>query len=331
MQVKEIVGIDFSKGTFDAVIQTSGKHQAFPNTSCGFKQFVKWLQHEIGQDLSFVLIVLEHTGIYSFLFEKFLHKKGIPFSKVAAIKIKRSSGLVRGKTDKADAKMIARYADQNFKELKEKMPSRESVLRLKNLISLRDKLVRDRAGYFVRMKEQKQFLALSSSDILLQAQQAIIKTFDKEIGKVEKEIKTTITSDSVIQQTFELLTSIKGVGLVVASYMIAFTENFTSFDSWRQFACYTGIAPFPYSSGTSIKAKARVSQYANKKLKSLLHLSASTAIQFNPEMKAYYERRLENGKSKMSTLNVVRNKLVARMFAVVNRKSEYQSDWLKAA
>jgi len=98
---------------------------------------------------------------------------------------------------------------------------------------------------------------------------------------------------------------------------------FRGFEDSRKFACYAGIAPFEKQSGTSLKMKSRVSHYANKKIKSLLNLSASTAVQSDPELKAYYQRRVENGKSKMSTLNIIRNKIVHRIFAVVKRGTPY--------
>jgi hypothetical protein len=85
----------------------------------------------------------------------------------------------------------------------------------------------------------------------------------------------------------------------------------------------TEMAPFEKQSGSSLKSKARVSHYANKKMKSLLNLPTSSAIQADKEMKAYYRRRIEEGKSKMSTLNIVRNKLLHRVFAVVNRGTPY--------
>ncbi len=52
-------------------------------------------------------------------------------------------------------------------------------------------------------------------------------------------------------------------------------------------------------------------------------MCASTAIQFNPEMRKYYENRVQMGKNKMSTLNIIRNKLLARIFAVITRNTPY--------
>ena len=88
--------------------------------------------------------------------------------------------------------------------------------------------------------------------------------------------------------------------------MIIATKGFTSFQNARQFACYAGIAPFEYSSGTSIRSKTRVSHLADKKMKSLLHMASLNAVRFDAEIKAYYERKKEEGKHTMLVLNNVK-------------------------
>ncbi len=109
----------------------------------------------------------------------------------------------------------------------------------------------------------------------------------------------------------------------MATTIIITTNNFKKFDNWRKFASYSGIAPFSYQSGTSIKGRTKVSHLANKKVKALIHLCAISAIQHNPEMKKYYLKRIKTGKSKMSTINIIRNKLIARVFAVIKRQTPY--------
>ena len=139
-----------------------------------------------------------------------------------------------------------------------------------------------------------------------------------------------ICNDEHLKKTFDLVTSVKGVGVILGTTMLVYTNCFTSFDDWRKFACYCGIAPFEYQSGTSIKGKTKISPFANKRLKSLLSNAACSSIQHNPEMKLYYERRIQEGKNKMSTQNIIRNKILARVFAVVNRGTQYV-DTLKYA
>ena len=91
----------------------------------------------------------------------------------------------------------------------------------------------------------------------------------------------------------------------------------------KKFACYAGIAPFEYASGTSVKGRTRVHPCANKQLKSLLNMAAMNAIKINGEYKQYYKRRQQEGKNNMSTLNIIRNKILARIFAVVKRQTPY--------
>ena len=80
-------------------------------------------------------------------------------------------------------------------------------------------------------------------------------------------------------QNVRLIRTVKGVGPVLARFLIIYTENFSRFTDPKKFACYAGIAPFEYSSGSSIKGKTRVHHCANKQLKSLLNVAAMSAIQ----------------------------------------------------
>ena len=74
---------------------------------------------------------------------------------------------------------------------------------------------------------------------------------------------------------------------------------------------------------SSYRGKNRISNLGNRDLKSLLTMAVISSITHNPELKIYYQRRISEGKSKMSTINVVRNKLVSRIFACANRNSKY--------
>jgi len=91
----------------------------------------------------------------------------------------------------------------------------------------------------------------------------------------------------------------------------------------RKLACYCGVAPFEYSSGSSVRGKTKVHYMANKKLKCNLHMASLAAVKLDVDLKAYYERKVAEGKNKMSVLNAVKNKLLARVVAVVNKQQEY--------
>lgn len=151
----------------------------------------------------------------------------------------------------------------------------------------------------------------------------VINCLTEEIKGLEKAIKQIIKDDEGLSRTFKLITSIKGIALLVASHLIVYTHNFTRFDNWRKCACYAGIAPFENTSGSSLKGKTRVHPIANRQIKKMLHLAALSASHTDKELKDYYEKRVQGGKSKMSALNILRNKVLARAFAVVKRGSPY--------
>lgn len=321
MQNFIFIGTDVSKLTLDHGIHTRMVHQKTANNPAGFKSWLRWALQFGSREQ--IWVVMEHTGYYSYQFELFLHQQQICYTKVPALEIKRSVGLVRGKSDKADALLISRYGWMNRDRLEAQLLSAAVITELKDLVSLRDKLVRDCSGYKARMKEQAATRKYAKSHIQNKIQARMIKELAKDIEEVEAAIKKLIKEDEALLNNYKLLVSIKAVGFVTAIYMLAYTENFRKFLNSRKFACYAGLAPFEHTSGTSLRGKNRVSHYANKKAKCLLNLAASVAIQHNPEMKGYYQRRVAEGKSKMGTLNIIRHKLIDRMFAVIKRKTPY--------
>jgi len=323
MKYKETAGIDISKQTIDVLLHVKQNHKQFKNTPKGFRSFVKWAEKTSGLTIDQILLCFEHTGLYSLPLAVFLSENKISFSMVAALEIKRSLGLVRGKNDKIDAKRIAEYAHLRRETIKSyQLPSKQ-VLKLQKLLSFRERMVKQRAGYQASLKENKAMLKRKDNEFLFKTQEKLAGDINKLIKKADKEIQSIIGDDQQMKSLFKLITSVKGVGLIVATSFLVYTNCFTGFDSSRKFACYCGIAPFEKQSGTSLKSKSRVSHYANKKLKTLIHMAACSAILCDPELKEYYQNRINAGKSKMSTLNIIRNKIISRVFAVVNRGTQY--------
>jgi transposase len=321
MEINEVIGIDVSKLTLECCIHKSGLQKEFANDPEGIPKMVDWSLRKSGTAKENLLFVLEHTGLYSDRLVQLLDEKSYLMNVVSGLEIKRSLGIVRGKDDRADAKRIALYGYRTREEMQlTKMPG--SVLaRLKRLMSMRRKLVGQRAGHMATLKEQKR--VLDEDALLFWVQEDIIDLMNWRINDLEREMDKLIHGDEELSKMLNLLVGIKGIGKVTARFLIVHTVGFTSFSSWRKFASYCGIAPFPHTSGTSVRGRTKVSRLANLEGKTLLHQCALSAVKCSPEMKSYYERRLDMGKSKMSTLNIIRNKLVARAFAVVTRGTPY--------
>lgn len=322
MQQILIVGVDVSKSTLDIFFKPTQAYLQILNNAAGFKKLTQQLQDLCkGND---VLVVMEHTGHYSNRFEKYLQSTEIGYCKIPALQIKRSLGVTRGKNDKIDAERIAEYGWLRRDILKAEKAVHPQLQELQSLLSYRAKLVRDRSGYITRLKEMMATGMSTMSSYESKSQQQIIRQFTEHIKKVEKEIKLLIKSNEAISKTDDLLQSIKGVGWIVSAYMISCTRNFTKFANARKFNCYAGLAPFKYESGSSIRGRSKVSHLANKEAKTVLSMAAFSAIRYNPELEQYYQRRVSEGKRKMSCVNVVRAKIVSRMFAVVKRQTPYQ-------
>lgn len=326
MKKAVFIGIDISKDSFDVVIFLPGSsekptHQKFANNSKGFNQLLKWitLQHAL-QDC---LFCLEDTGNYSYGLSCFLVSHQAFVCVESAYRIKHSMGIQRGKSDPSDAEMIARYAYRFADDLSPFVMPSAAVAQLKALISFRIRLIKQKTRLAVAITEIKQLKGLVDISFMISSLNKQLKDIKEQIRLCDKKIERAIHQDQQLHHQALLLLSIPGIGQVITAHVLAYTKGFTKFDSWRKFACYAGTAPFPHQSGTSIRGKTRVSSFANRRLKGLLTIGAVNTLKKDNEYHRFYDRKIKQGKHHMVALNAVRNKLISRMFAVINRDSPY--------
>jgi len=323
MKKSFIIGVDVSKLKLD--LHCYGQCQSFvlSNNLKGFKGFLKWIKKEISKDKEQILVVMEYSGIYSYNLEKFLFEQGISYVKRPALDIKRSMGMKRGKTDKADARMISQYGWYRREELKSMKPVSQAQQELQQLMTFRDKMVADNASYKTRLKELREQLKNALPAGIIKSTEQIVEILKMEINKTEKAIRELLADNPDLENNYQLMTSVRGISFVTGIHLLITTENFTRFTDPRKFACYSGVAPFEHTSGSSIRGKTKTSQLANKKIKSLLTMAAICAIKHDPDLKAKYEQKLKEGKAKMSVINMIRFKLIERIFAVIKRQKPY--------
>lgn len=324
MKVTAILGMDVSKNTLDCYLHPQQKElTSVGNNAKGFNQIRRWLIKSL-KNTDGLLVVMEYTGIYTYGIERYLHEQGIGFVKRPALDIKRSLGIVRGKTDKADARFIGKYGWMRREELEPMKPVSDLQLELQQLMSHRDKLVADRASYKSKLKELIHQMAGKLNTKMIESMECIIEVFSAEIKSAEKGIEALLKSAPGLKTNYDLCSSVVGIGFATAVHLIIATENFTRFSDARKLICYCGSAPFEHSSGSSIRGKTKVSHLANKKLKSLLTMGAISAIRHDGELRAKYEQKLDEGKAKMCVINIIRAKLIERVFAVIKRQSAYE-------
>lgn len=329
---KVFIGIDFSKLKFDAVLmdnpnQTHYAHQTFENQLSGCKEFVKWVKSNSCQRKAHWLICGEHTGLYSLCLTEYLNLKDIDIWLESPLQIKRSMGIKRGKTDKADALHIAQYAYRFQDKARSTKLRSESLDQIKDLQAYRKRLISNKVSLEVSSKELHKVKSNSSVEFINSGSQAQIELIKSQLKEVNKKIKILIAGDPDLCQNYKLLTSIKGIGTENAVMMLVLTANFSLFDNPRKFGCYCGVAPFSNCSGSSLKAKDKVSGLANKRMKAILTEAARAAIRHDKNLKDYYIRKLQDGKDRFLVLNNVRNKLIHIMFGVIKNKQVYDPNY----
>ena len=323
---KLVIGIDISKSTLDATSvrwnDKSAPHDSFLNKPLGFRQLVKWFS-KFSSTEDKVLVCMEHTGYYSQALCEYLTKKRIEYALINPLKIKRSMGLQRGKSDKADSKVIAMYGLKFQEELHLGTALEADLLDLQLLLAHRKRLQDKELALQRHEKHLKHCVTGKTAKLIVRDIKRSRLYFAKQRKAFERQLDVFLAESPAIKKSYDLLTSIPGVGPMIAMNTIVCTRNFMQIRDPRKFSCYCGVAPFKHESGTSIRKGSRVSFFGNKKLKSLLNFGAMNAVKYDPQLKVYYQKKVAEGKSKMSVLNAVRNKLIHRMFAVINRQTPY--------
>lgn len=322
---RKYVGTDISKDWLDVAVWDDKSQKPVPakraeNSMEGITSMVRGLKKSYkGERLWFCF---EHTGHYGLLLSCVLENMEVTYSAVPALEVKQSLGITRGKTDQVDAGRLAEYAATHAHKLEaSRLPARE-LIRVKELLTYRAQLVRVQAQFKNSLKaHQVAHQAVDVPYITDDLEQKIL-VLGQDIKAIEQQIEDLITAQEDLAGNYRHARSVKGVGLMIAAYMLVYTRNFTAFDNPRKFNCYVGTAPFEHSSGTK-KGRTRTSRLRHKYLKALLFNGANSAAQFDPQLKKYYERKRQEGKEHTLVMNAIACKLIYRVFAAVKRQTPY--------
>lgn len=311
------VGIDISKLTFDVAILRNGKYQyyKFENEAAGFKKF-------------FALVsvnnccVMEASGPYYLNLAFFLADRGIAVSVVNPLVIRRYSQmrLMRAKTDKKDAAVIADYGSSQQPALWAKEEG--YVLELKQMQAYMEQLNKSRTG-FMRQMQAFEVNPVQSKTVIKSLKKQI-EILEKQIKLIEEEMKLLVGKHH--QEQLKQLQSIPGIGTKTAMALIVLSGGFTKFSNAKQLSSYVGISPRIFESGTSVKGKARICKMGMSRIRAMLYVCSWSAIKKNKACKEMFERLVEKGKAKKLALIAVVNKLLKQAFAIANNKTYYNEN-----
>ena len=327
MNKKWFIGIDVSKKTLDASIFVAGEEiNRFPhiqvrNEKQGFRELLRWVKDQ-GVDTKDTLFGLEFTGYYSDALEQFLTGKELDYTMLPTTVVKHYQRGTRDKNDRTDSAKIADYLFRfNGTEcIKLRVLPSKALQELKALKSERKFYVEQRVAC-----ENRQKVAKSEQE--RKHLQKAIDLFKEQEELIERQMADVVTSDEEIYLTYTRLLTIPGIGFVNAINTIANTQNFTAFETARQYAKYVGVVPSEHSSGTSVRWRGRPSPHADLQAKADLSMAALRAVETDFEMSQYYERKLGNRKDdkdvQRKALNAVKFKLIRQMFAVAKQHKDF--------
>lgn len=309
-------GIDISKDVFD-VMDNHNSHRQFSNNTTGFKSFLKMVNVNS-------CCVMEATGVYHTQLAKFLFEKGVFVSVVNPLVIKRfiQMNLRRIKTDKADAEMICKYAQQN--KLQPFKPEPVYVNECKIISENINLLLKSRTMFKNRLHAMDHKASIHRK-VLINPLRVIIRDLTNQIKKLEGELKRLIEENE--PDLYSRLQTIPGIGKSTAMFMIIISDGFRKFESAKQFTCYIGLSPVENRSGTSIRGRRSISKQGNGKLRNLLFLCSFNACKYNKACRELYERIVAKGKSKKLALIAVANKLLKQAFAIAKSGLIYDQNF----
>jgi transposase len=329
---KFFIGVDISKLTLDVAVLHKGKViRSFKvnNSEKDIIELLFTLKATFNITRNNSIFCAEDMGLYAKFLTNVLIKKKCSIWLESPLRIKLSMGIRRGKSDRIDACRIAEYAYRFQNQLTIWQPPRQIIQELKTLSTLRKNLVGIAKALKTRNKGNEHFLTRKENNLLKNYYCNTLLAATADIKRVERRIKELIKNDEKLNSLTKIITSIPQIGYVIAVEIITATNEFKDINCPKKFASYAGIAPFEYSSGTSLKGPARVSHIANKEIKTLLHVASmgyARSARKESQLGKYYLRKVAEGKNKMSVLNAVRNKLVHRIFSCVKRGEFFKNE-----
>ena len=308
------LGIDIAKKKFDAALLRDGKFKTkvFENTPTGFAALSDWLKQH-GADK--VHACMEATGILYEGLALFLADAGHDVSVVNPLQIKSfgESILSRTKTDKADARLIARFCEAIVPTLW--LPDPPEIRQLKALGRRREALI--------EMRTQELNRDYSAESRIQESIQAIISVLNKEIDDISQRIKEHINNHPDLKNKSDLLRSIPGVGDVCIEAVLSETNGFANFSKVEQVIAYMGLSPKEKSSGSSVRGKSCLCKTGNRRLRKVLYMPALVAMQHNPMVKVFSQRLKEKAKNGKLIACACMKKLVQIMFGVLKNNQPF--------
>jgi transposase len=304
-----VLGIDVAKAKLDVALRRpDGKfrHKVVENTPAGFMSLSAWLQKEGVAELH---VCMEATGVYWEAVAEYLADAGHRVSVVnpAQIKAFGAAGLVRTKTDKVDAKLIAEFCRAQSPE-----PWQAPSPALRELRAL---VLRRNALDAMRTQESNRLLV--AREAVRGGIAAHLDYLEKAIAEVEAAIRQKIDDDPDLKQQRELLDSIPGLGDKTIPVLLSYYGGPPRFDKAKAAVAFAGLDPRHHESGSSVRGKPRLSKVGHGTLRKALYMPAMVTITRTAWGRAFRDRLSAAGKPPMVIIGAMMRKLVHVAYGVL--------------
>ncbi len=290
------IGIDIGKQRLDVHSLPDGTSQCFPNDPVGIAALTCW-----ASERQPTRILFEATGAYHRALETTLRQAGLPAVKLNPWRVRRFAEAIgtRAKTDPVDAAVLAQFGVSLRPSIPP--PSDAATDQLRELLSARLALIKDRTAARQRgMTRTLRLLARQGQDRL--------RHVTAQIKAIDQACLALIASQPRLQARFDILTSIPGIGPVLAITLLALMPELGTLDA-KAVASLAGLAPMDRQSG-NWKGRSFI-QGGRKPVRDALYMPALVAIRFNPPLKATYEAMITAGKpAKLAITAIMRRLLI---------------------
>lgn len=316
----QFIGIDVAKATFDiAVPLLEGKYRTkakLPNSSKGFAELLAWRAKHAPD----AAVGMEATGIYHESLARALVDAGVVVhvANPARVKAFGHAEGVRTKTDRSDAKLIARFFEaQRPEKLHPYVPPTPSEVKLRALVRRRDDLQE-----MLQMEQNR----LEVADISVQQGiKSVIQTLEEQVKQIQKSIQDHIDNDPDLRGRHQLLTSIPGVGDTSSAQLLAMLGDLSKYTDVRQVVAHAGLNPAQRQSG-NYEGKCRISRVGDATFRKKLYMPALTGKTHNPTLKAFAERLSAKGKPFKVVMCALMRKLIHLVWGVLKSGRPYEPE-----
>jgi len=307
----QFVGVDMAQQTFEWAVHAVRGTRTVSNDEPGFEMFLTALQN-----LRVGLIVMEATGGLERNLSGFLLRHGLPVAVVnprAAREFARSMGHL-AKTDAIDALALAHLAQTLAAKADQAgVAFRPPAARVEQL-----QLLMTRRAQLLSMRTAEKNRLVSAGRVLHQSITTVIKTLDKEIARLERDIDAHL--ERHFKEQARRIQDVKGLGSMTCAVMLAFMPELGTVKSARA-AKLAGLAPLNRDSG---KERGRRHIWGGRSaVRSALYMAMLSAVRFNPVMKAFHDRLIAAGKPKKVVLTACSHK----MLRILNAMARTGQPW----